>query len=382
MPLELPVTRAVLPVESHRLLLVLGCGGRPRRQPPNAWVGSPATPGSRRNSAPREGLVRQLGVAQALAPGRHVQVPQAGAAETAAGHLGDRQVDVAQQVALRRVASRPQPPCSATQTQPSASTVMPSGPRALHVHGRQRAATLDRPGRRVEVEDVDTPRGRVDEVEAVAGRAPAEPVGDGRAGDRPRDRQVRPDTVERPRRRPLVERHRARPEPALRVAGAVVEPVARHVRLDGQQRLDGAVLQHPEPVRQAEHHAAPRTRQREADQCGHGRHLVPAGGRVEPVDRPPQDVHPQQGRGGGVPARPFAELRRRGDRDLDLAGDRGTRERDAAGRRHRLSPPGPARRRPFGRPLAASGRSPRGSPARPAPAPRGSRTGCRGDSAA
>ena len=182
-------------------------------QPANASVGRPATPTSRRSTAPASGCAAQLGVAQAFPSSRHVQIAQLRAPEAAAGDPGHRQAYLRDELAVGRVGV--EAPAAVERDPDAALGVDGQAVRdgALDVDGGERPPVLDRAGRQVAVEDVDAPGRAVDEVEAAPGGAPAEAVRDRGPGEDGRHAVVGVDPIERGHGRALVERHRAHPQP-------------------------------------------------------------------------------------------------------------------------------------------------------------------------
>ena len=181
-------------------------------------------------------------------------------------------------------------------------------------------AVGDRAPLAVERERADRARAAVDEVHRGAVRAPAEPVRDRQAVEDPRDPAVPVEAVERAAALAVVVGQAAGPEPALRVAGGVVQPGS------GRRDLgDGA----PAPVRAQVDDVAPGGQQPAVVAVDRGDRADGSGDRVrrdrdqvavrgDPVamDTPGEDVHPQELIAPGVPAGALAErglLRRAGD---------------------------------------------------------------------
>ena len=232
----------------------------------------------------------------------------------ATGRRDDRR-----ELAVRRVAV--QPP-AAVERHPDAALGVDGqavGDGALDLDGGEPPPVLEGARLRVEVEHVDAPGRAVDEVEAVARRAPAEPVRDRGAGQHRRDREVGVDPVQPAERRRLVERHRPDPQPAGGVARAVVGARVRARRVDGYEQRRPLAVEDVQAVRQPDDGPAAPARQRQAHDAGDELRRVQSRLGVVPVHAMPRDVDPEQRPGRGIPARALAELRARVGGDVELS---------------------------------------------------------------
>ncbi len=186
-------------------------------------------------------------------------------------------------------------------------------------HGRERPAVRDRSRVQVEVEDVDAAGRAVDVVHAAAVQAPVQAVRDRHAGQHGVHGEVGVEAIERARAWPLIQRHRARPEPAGAVAGApagavagaIVHPVLGPVRLHRGLHLEllRVQIQAREATGDREHQASVEGACESTHGPADGDVPAGAGGGREGVDPAAHDVHPEQALVGGVPTRPFAQVR-------------------------------------------------------------------------
>ena len=241
-----------------------------------------------------------------------------GPAEGRAGRLGHRHRQARQQLPGGGV---PAHLAAAPHGHPQASLGVHHQPIRHHRPGWERDQVVGLPadaaGVGVVVERPHPRLGlaRVDEVEDGPVGAPAQPVRLGDPLEHGGDRSVRVEPVQRPRARPDVVGDRPGPEPAHRVARAVVEAdVVGHAGWAPRAGLAAAAgVGEPETVGGREHvparaavgGGADRDRPPVRRQLEH--HVVPLTGGV-PVQPPGLDVHPGQERPARVPDRPLAKL--------------------------------------------------------------------------
>src|SRR5437870_2478356 len=100
----------------------------------------------------------------------------------------------------------------------------------------------------------------------------------------------------------------AGPEAAAAVAGAVVHPQLRPLRLDRRDECDLVALDGREAVSQRNCIASAGARDHTSDRLPDLERPVGARGRMEPVDDAGHDVDPQELAAPGVPHGPLAEL--------------------------------------------------------------------------
>ena len=284
--------------------------------PPNWPAGWPRTPSTRVcSTCPAIGSAARCASVMFSQAVVTEQLAEIRAAERRAGRLGHRHPQLGQQRTVRRV---PAHRAATPERHPQAAV------RVHHqaVRDALRWRRLDqiprcsqRAGGQIAREGADPrPRiTRVDVVERGTVQTPAQAVGLGHPVQHHGHLAGRVEPVQRARPGPPVPGHRARPEPAHRVACPVVEPdVGQHSGRPPRPAVRLPVrADQPEPVRRGQHVPPAGPRCGRADRYPGGVEHRVTHPRPVPVQVPGQDVHPHQAAGGGVPERPLTQFRPR-----------------------------------------------------------------------
>ena len=261
---------------------------------------------------PRRGLGAPLLVAPVLGCGRDVEAAQPGSREGARRGLHGRNEQHLTERAVGGIAV--DAPASVDRHPEITVGVHRQAIRRSNLRGHidQHAAVGDRAPFAVERECMDHARAAVGEIHRAAVGAPAQSVRDRQPVEDQLGLSVPIEAVERSASDTVVIGQRARPEPALRIAGGVVHPgpgrgdVGEREQRAGRRQVGEAQTGGEQPPLVA----------LDRRDCAHrSGHPIGANGNqialgVDPiaVDVAGQDVHPQQFVPAGVPPGTFAEL--------------------------------------------------------------------------